>query len=121
MGRVTRLEIEVLSSKAALRELAGTWRRAKAGKTSTPKLAFGSLRGLFSAITEKRLELVRFVAAHEGLNTRQLAQQLGRDYKNVHSDVAELVELGLLDKGDRGGLTAPFDEIVIHAVVRDAA
>lgn len=121
MGRVTRLEIEVLSSKAALRELAGTWRSAKAGKASTPKIAFGSLRELFSAITEKRLELVRFVATHEGLNTRQVAQQLERNYKNVHSDVAELVELGLLDKSDGGKLTAPFDEIVIHAVVRDAA
>jgi predicted transcriptional regulator len=121
MGRVTRLEIEVFNSKAALRELTAAWRGAKAGKTATPRLAFGSLRELFSAITEKRLELVRFVAAHEGLNTRQVAQQLGRDYKNVHSDVAELVELGLLHKSDHGALTAPFDEIVIHAVVRDAA
>lgn len=121
MGRVTRLEIEVLSSKAALREFVGTWRRIEAGKSSRPKLAFGSLRDLFSAITEKRLELVRFVATREGLNTRQVAQQLGRDYKNVHSDVAQLLELGLLDKNVRGELTAPFDEIVIHAVVRDAA
>lgn len=121
MGRLTRLEIEVMGSKAALQEFAGRWRRTRAGKASTPKLAFGSLRDLFSAITEKRLELVRFVATHEGLNTRQVAQHLGRDYKNVHSDVAELVELGLLDKNDRGQLTAPFDEIVIHAVVRDAA
>ncbi len=61
------------------------------------------------------------MAAREGLNTRQLAQQLERDYKNVYTDVKDLVELGLLDKDDQGRLTAPFDEIVIHAVVRDAA
>ena len=86
-----------------------------------PRLAFGSLRELFSAITERRLEMLRFVATNENLNTRQLSQQLGRDYKNVYTDVNDLVELGLLEKDERGRLTAPFDEIVIHATVRDAA
>jgi len=86
-----------------------------------PRLAFGSLRELFSAITENRLEMLRFVATNENLNTRQLSQQLGRDYKNVYTDVNDLVELGLLEKDERGRLTAPFDEIVIHATVRDAA
>ncbi|MFZ5619821.1 MAG: hypothetical protein ACOY5W_02220 [Pseudomonadota bacterium] len=43
------------------------------------------------------------------------------DYKNVHTDVRELLELGLLEKDARGRLTAPFDEIVIHASVRDVA
>jgi len=50
-----------------------------------PRLAFGSLRELFSAITENRLEMLRFVATNENLNTRQLSQQLGRDYKNVYT------------------------------------
>jgi len=86
-----------------------------------PRLAFGSLRELFSAITENRLEMLRFVATNENLNTRQLSQQLGRDYKNVYTDVNDLAELGLLEKDERGRLTAPFDEIVIHATVRDAA
>jgi len=99
---MSRISIEVLKSQAALD-------------------AFGSLRELFSAITEKRLEMLRFVATNENLNTRQLSQQLGRDYKNVYTDVKDLVELGLLEKNERGQLTAPFDEIVIHATVRDAA
>ena len=30
------------------------------------------------------------------------------DYKNVHTDVRELLELGLLEKDARGRLTAPF-------------
>ena len=76
---------------------------------------------LFSAITEKRLELLRFVAGHDGLNVRNLAAGLDRDYKNVHTDVAELIALGLLDRADNGTLVAPFDEIVIHAGIRDAA
>ena len=122
MSRIkSRINIEVLKSQAALDAFTETWKKVKAGKTTVPRLAFGSLRELFSAITEKRLEMLRFVATNENLNTRQLSQQLGRDYKNVYTDVNDLVELGLLEKGERGRLTAPFDEIVIHATVRDAA
>lgn len=118
---MSRIDIDVLKPGAALDAFALTWERAENGKPVIPRLVFGSLRELFSAITQKRLEAVRFVAAHEGLNTRQLAQRLDRNYKNVHTDVTALVELGLLDKDSQGRLSAPFDEIVIHAVIRDAA
>ena len=78
--------------------------------------------GLFSAITEKRLELLRYVAERqETLNIRQLAQALGRDYKNVHTDVGQLEELGLIEKSEAGLLTVPYDEIVIHAGLTQAA
>ncbi len=118
---MNRIDISVLKSNAALRAFAETWHAAEAGQEVVPRLTFGSLRELFSAITEKRLELLRHVAVHEGLNVRQLAQSLGRDYKNVHTDVTGLVELGLLERGADGTLFAPYDEIVIHAGIRDAA
>jgi predicted transcriptional regulator len=62
------------------------------------------------------------VAARQGtLNPRQLAQALGRDYKNIHTDVSTLEELGLIEKGEKGVLTVPYDEIVIHAGLTEAA
>lgn len=118
---MSRIEIEVLKPGAALEAFARTWERVENGENVIPRLVFGSFRELFSALTQKRLEVIRFVAEHERLNTRQLAQQLERNYKNVYTDVTALVELGLLDKDTRGGLAAPFDEIIIHAVIRDAA
>ncbi|MEX0963309.1 MAG: hypothetical protein WDZ52_04590 [Pseudohongiellaceae bacterium] len=59
------------------------------------------------------------MAMHEGMNTRQLAQGVGRNYKNVYTDVNALADLGLLDKSDGGGFTAAFDEIVIRAPLHD--
>ena len=118
---MNQIEIEILRPQAALDAFAETWQRAENNRELTPRLAFGSLRELFSALTEKRLELMRHVASHEGLNTHQLAQQLKRNYKNIHTDVAALIELGLLEKDEKGLLSAPFDEIVIHAGLRDAA
>jgi predicted transcriptional regulator len=118
---MNRIEIEVLGSRAALAAFARAWRQTRAGRKATPRLAFGSIAELFSAVSEKRLELVRHVASNEGLQIRPLARALRRDYKNVHTDVQALIELGLLEKDGRGGLRAPFDEIVIRAGLRKAA
>jgi predicted transcriptional regulator len=104
-----------------LKAFASTWQQAEGGQDTRPRLAFGSLRELFSAMTEKRLDLLRHVASHEGLSVRQLAQSLGRDDKNVNTDVAEMFVLGLLERGNDGVLVAPDDEILIYAGIRDAA
>jgi predicted transcriptional regulator len=118
---MSRIEIEVLRGNASLSGFKQAWRRVAAGKPGVARLAFGSLAQLFSAVTEKRLELMRHVAGHEGLNTRKLAAELKRDYKNVYTDVQALAGLGLLEKDNRGRLSAPFDEIVIRAELKEAA
>ena len=61
-----RIEIEVMRSSDALNAAIDTWHKAKAGKKVTPRLSFGSIKDLFSAITEKRLELLRYVAERQG-------------------------------------------------------
>jgi predicted transcriptional regulator len=66
------IEISVLNPSEALSTFAATWQDAAAGKEPVPHLAFGSLGELFSAISAKRLDLLRYVATHEGLNVRQL-------------------------------------------------
>lgn len=117
-----RIEISVGGGlKVALKEFADVARRVERGERlapAVPQLRFSSINQLFSAITEKRLEMIRYVAAHRGLNTHQLARALGRDYKNVHTDVRDLCDYGLLRKNVRGTLSAPYDEIVIRANVR---
>jgi predicted transcriptional regulator len=118
---MNRIEISVLTPAAALRAFAETWHGAEAGREVRPRLAFGSLHDLFEAVTERRLDLMRQVAAHAGLNARQVAQALGRAHEDVAADVTALVELGLLERDGSGTLSAPYDEILIHAGIRDAA
>ncbi len=115
------VEIEVLRPQAALQAFKKAWREAERGEDFVSRIGFGSWAEVFSAITEKRLELIGFVLGHKGLNTRQIAKTLGRDYKNVYTDIQSLVEIGLLDKDSRGRISAPFDEIIIRAGLQDAA
>lgn len=117
-----RIEIKIMRSSDALDAIVDTWHTVEAGKSVTPRISFGSIKDLFSTITEKRLELLRYIAERQGtLNTRQLAQAFGRGYKNVHTDVGELEMLGLIEKGEKGVLTVPYDEIIIHAGLTRAA
>lgn len=118
---MSKVELVLSTPAQALKGVAATWHRMEAGDTNlVPTIGFGSPSELFTAITDKRLELLRHVARNEGLNIHQLAQALGRDYKNVHTDVKALEEIGLLERGE-GGLVAPFDEIDIKVALREAA
>ncbi len=117
------IEIGVMTPEADRARALALARQVDSGADlpeAIPQLNFTSIKQLFSAITEKRLELIRHVANQEGLNIRQLAQALGRDYKNVYEDVRELCEYGLLEKDDRGTLRAPYDQFVIRADLHQA-
>lgn len=58
---------------------------------------FESLEAVRNFLTEKRLELWRTIRDQEPISMTALAQLVKRDYKDVHQDVAILVEVGLVD------------------------
>lgn len=118
---MSKVEITITTPAQALKDAASVWRRAATGgEDIVPSIGFGSPSELFATITDRRLELLRHVASNEARNIHQLAQALGRDYKNVHTDVKALEDLGLLERVD-GKLVAPFDEIDIRVALREAA
>ncbi len=53
---------------------------------------------------------------HGATSTRALADTLGRDYKNVHQDVAALEVAGLLMREGRK-LIAPWDEVQANVML----
>ena len=65
---------------------------------------------MLSALSPKRLELLRDVHRNPAKSVRMLADRLKRDYKRVHEDVETLTESGLLLRVD-GGVSAPYDAI----------
>ena len=115
------IELVVMSPAAALEEFSSVWQKSEANQNVMPRLAFGSFRELFAAVTEQRLELLRYVAEHPDLDVTVLPRSLGRNKDAVSKDVEALVELCLLEKHDNGRLNAPYDEILIHAELRRAA
>lgn len=110
-----RIHVEVMTPAAALRRFGEVWRTAATDGKIEPTIGVGSIEELSSLLSPKRMELLRHVAEHPGLSVRALSIALGRDYKNVHTDVVDLEEQHLLERDGDGRLTAPYDEIVIRA------
>jgi len=110
-----RIHVEVMTPAEALRRFGEVWRSAAADGKVEPTIGVGSIEELNSLLSPRRMELLRHVAEHPGLSVRALSAALGRDYKNVHTDVTDLEEQHLLERDDDGKLTAPYDEVIIRA------
>ena len=115
------LYVEVMSSSEALKRFARAWKNASAGRQKDATIGLGSIAELMALLSPKRMELLRHVAQSPGLSIRGLALALGRDYKNVHTDVSELEARHLLERNGAGLVTAPYDELIIRAPLRQAA
>lgn len=87
--------------------------RARAGTYQGEILNFESPGVFFSRLSEKRWALIRALQGQGELAVRELARRVGRDVKRVHEDVQVLIELGLAERGDTGGVVCPFSEVHI--------
>ena len=54
------------------------------------------------------------------MSIREAARRLGRDVKNVHSDVKALLNAGLLQKNENGGIEFPYDAIQVNFTLKAA-
>ncbi len=70
-------------------------------------------------MTPGRWALLRELREKGPLSIRGLAGELGRDYKNVHTDVRRLEAVGLISRRQDGLIEVPWD--IVEARLRLAA
>jgi len=106
------LEIRVSAPGDALDRFEAAWNRAAEGQRFRPFriLSFGDLPRLLKTLTPARWELLERLSMRPS-SVYGLAKALGRDYKNVHTDVAALVELGLIEKKSRTEVAVAWDAV----------
>jgi predicted transcriptional regulator len=90
--------IEIKSLEEGLKDFRATWKAVAAGKKVTPRKGtyFTSLEAARKVLTPKRLQLLRVISRDHPNSVYQLAQLVGRDFKNVHADVQALAAYGLV-------------------------
>lgn len=71
------------------------------------KLKFSQAQKLF---TEKRRELLQTLSHKEFDSITELAEELGRDKKNVSEDIKKFYENGIVDLEDQGRSKKPVFE-----------
>ena len=111
LGINPKVQVNVGSLADMGKRFASAWKQAKAGeRVNQTHITFLDVQTMFETLSPRRLDLLRHVRQHGAGNVRELAQTLGRDYKNVHQDVATLQSAGLLVRDGRK-LIAPWDEL----------
>lgn len=112
-GSPSTLELRIGDARDALDRFEAAWNRRVEGRklNRLRVLSLQDLPLLLRTLTPARWELLDRLREAGSLSIYQLAKRLGRDYKNVHTDVAALARIGLIDRHDDGGVAVPWDVV----------
>jgi len=109
------LLIGVKGARKATNDFVRAWKRAQKGLTAEEpinRLHFADTATLFKYLSPKRFELLQYLRQAGPLSIRKLSGELHRDYKNVHTDVKDLLHVGLIEEREDDRLMVPWDVIV---------
>ena len=92
------------------------WRRADGREKLEVerRLTFENLETLLKTLTTGRWGLLRKLHTNGPMSVRTLAKELGRDYKNVHTDVRRLEVVGLIGRSKDSKIEVPWDIVEAH-------
>jgi len=107
------LSIGISTLPDALDRFEAAWHLAT-GRDAPPvltRLGFADLPVLLKTLTPARWDLLARLREKGPLSVRALSKLLERDYKNVHTDVAQLTQLGLIERPSDSRVRVPWDAV----------
>ena len=107
------LNVRVSAAPDALDRFEAAWHLASGRPPPAPLavLSFADLPLLLRTLTPARWALLAQLGKSGPVSVYALAKALGRDYKNVHTDVARLVELNLIEKTGKALVRVAWDAV----------
>jgi predicted transcriptional regulator len=107
------LELRVGPPADALDRFEAAWNRIAEGKAVRPYyvLTVADLPLCLKVLTGARWALVQKLKESGPISVYRLAKDSGRDYKNVHQDVSQLLDLGLLARDAKNQVMVPWDAV----------
>ena len=105
--------IEVVKRGSAIRAARQQVSESSRGHPPDFRLSFESARSLFADLTPARLDLLDTLRRVGPCSVYALAKSAERNYSNVHTDIARLEELGLVERAEGGAVSVPFESVEI--------
>ncbi|MDN5850411.1 MAG: MarR family transcriptional regulator [Nitrococcus sp.] len=105
--------IEVARANSAVRSARQQVAATRRGETPDFRLSFESAKSLFSDLTPARVELLDTLRRVGPCSVYALAKAAERNYSNVHTDIARLEVLGLVERAEEGAVSVPYDSVEI--------
>jgi predicted transcriptional regulator len=110
--------LEVRSPKEAMSGFAQAWNTNKQQKSA--RISFASPELLWKVLSAKRWELLKALCGAGPVSIRETARRVERDVKGVHGDIVALIDAGLLNRTENGGVEFPYEAVKVEFLLQAA-
>ena len=104
--------LDVRSPADSMAGFLQAWKSGKADKAA--RISFATPELLWQVLTAKRWELLKALCGAGPVSIREAARRVGRDVKAVHGDVTALLNAGVLDRAEAGGIVFPYEAVKVE-------
>jgi len=110
--------LDVRSSADTMGDFVRAWKTGKSQKSA--RISFATPELLWQVLTVKRWELLKALCGAGPVSIREAARRVGRDVKAVHSDITALLNAGVLERAEGGGIVFSFEAVKVEFVLQAA-
>lgn len=103
--------LEVRSPAESMTNFVRSWKAGKPERSA--RISFATPELLWQVLTAKRWELLKVLCGAGPISIREAARRVERDVKAVHSDITALLNAGVLDRAEGGGIVFPFEAVKV--------
>lgn len=104
--------LDVQTPTDAMADFVQVWKSGRA--EASARISFATPELLWKVLTAKRWELLKALCGAGPVSIREVARRVGRDVKAVHGDVMALLDAGVLDRAEGGGIVFPFEAVKVE-------
>src|SRR3990170_2037127 len=117
-GTMKTLTLDVRTPVDSMADFARAWKTGKPEKSV--RISFATPELLWRVLTLKRWELLKALCGAGPVSIREAARRVGRDVKAVHGDITALLNAGVLERAEGGGIVFPFDAVKVEFLLQAA-
>ena len=110
--------LDVGTSAEAAGDFIRTWETGQ--QSESARISFATPELLWKVLTAKRWELLKALCGAGPVSIREAARRVGRDVKAVHGDVMALLNAGVIDKTESGGIEFPYQAVKVEFLLQAA-
>jgi len=112
------LILDVRQPSDVMADFTQAWKSGKPQRSS--RISFASPELIWQVLTAKRWELLKVLCGAGPVSIREAARRVHRDVKAVHGDVKALLDAGVLDRAESGGIVFPFESVKVELLLQAA-
>ena len=110
--------LDVRTPAESMGNFVQAWKTEKSQKVA--RISFATPELLWQVLTAKRWELLKVLCGAGPVSIREVARRVNRDAKAVHGDVTILINAGILDRAEGGGIVFPFEAVKVEFLLQAA-